>query len=79
MKEWGNTERYLQALSLHKVREIRFTRPGWQGTQMVDLHGPVEGDDFVLLAWVLERTATEATPDELRFVRLRLCGIFLKG
>ena len=60
MKEWGSPECYLQALPLDKVREIHFTRPGWQGKQMVDLHGPVEGDDFVWLAWVLERTPVEA-------------------
>jgi uncharacterized protein (UPF0276 family) len=65
LKEWGNTECYLQALPLHNVREIHFTRPGRQDTQMVDFDGPMEGDDFVWLAWVLERTPTEAITQEV--------------
>jgi uncharacterized protein (UPF0276 family) len=65
MKAWGHTEPYLEALPLNKVREIHFTRPGWQGDQMVDLHGPVEEDDFVWLAWVLERAPVEAVTLEV--------------
>lgn len=65
MKAWGHTERYLEALPLNKVREIHFTHPGWQGDQMVDLHGPVEEEDFVGLAWVLERAPVEAVTLEV--------------
>jgi len=65
MKEWGDTGDYLEALPLYKVREIHFTRPGRQGNQMVDLHEPVEADDFEWLAWVMERAPVEAVTLEV--------------
>jgi len=54
--KWPGIHEYLEALPLHKVVKIHFTRPGWQGDQRVDLHQPVEADDIELLSWVLDRT-----------------------
>lgn len=70
---WANSYAYLEALPLEKVREIHVTRPGWMGNtlrvqpscQRVDLHQPLEVDDFPLLAWVLERTHAEAVTLEI--------------
>ena len=54
--KWPGIHEYLMAMPLHKVREIHFTRPGWQGDQRVDLHQPVEADDIALLGWTLDHT-----------------------
>jgi uncharacterized protein (UPF0276 family) len=55
MAEWGgNTEAYLRALPLAKVREVHFNRPGWRDGQRVDLHQPVCADDLEWLRFVLE-------------------------
>ena len=62
---WQSVEAYLQALPLGKVREIHITRPGWHGDQRVDLHQPLQAEDFDLLAWVLERTPAEAVTIEV--------------
>jgi uncharacterized protein (UPF0276 family) len=66
MPEWrGNTEGYLSAFPLDKVREIHFNRPGWIRGERVDLHQPVCRDDLDVLAWVLERTPAEAVTLEI--------------
>jgi len=62
---WPSAESYLEALPLHKVREIHVTRPGWQGDQRVDLHQPLQADDFPLLGWVLDHTPAEAVTIEI--------------
>jgi uncharacterized protein (UPF0276 family) len=62
---WASAESYLEAMPLHKVREIHVTRPGWQGDQRVDLHQPLQDDDFPLLGWVLDHTATESVTIEV--------------
>ena len=53
---WPSWQDYLHALPLSKVKEVHFTRPGWQGDQMVDLHQPVQEDDLEILGWVLDHT-----------------------
>ena len=63
--KWENERAYLSALPLDKIREIHFTRPGWQGEERVDLHQPVQQDDLDLLDWVLDRTPTEAVTLEV--------------
>lgn len=84
--KWPSEQAYLQALPLERVREIHFTRPGWQGDQRVDLHRPVEQDDLDSLGWVLERTPTRAVtleveelPREKLIEQLALMRRFLDG
>lgn len=62
---WADPKLYLEALPLDKIREVHVTRPGWQGDQMVDLHQPLQSDDFELLGWVLDRAPVEAVTVEL--------------
>ena len=62
---WSDARLYLEALPLQKIREVHITRPGWQGDQMVDLHQPLQADDFELLSWVLDRAPVEAVTIEL--------------
>ena len=62
---WPNAQTYLNALPLHKIREVHIIRPGWQGDQMVDAHAPLQEDDFDLLSWVLDRAPVEAVTVEL--------------
>jgi uncharacterized protein (UPF0276 family) len=84
--KWESEQVYLSALPLDKVREIHFTRPGWQGSERVDLHQPVQQDDLDVLAWVLERTPTEAVtlevgdlPRDVLVDQLALMRRFLAG
>jgi uncharacterized protein (UPF0276 family) len=63
--KWESEHAYLSALPLDKVREIHFTRPGWQGDQRVDLHSPIQADDLEILAWTLARTPVEAVTLEV--------------
>src|SRR6266851_634648 len=77
---------YLSEMPLNKVREIHFTRPGWQGDQRVDLHQPVQQDDLDILAWVMERTPTEAVtleiddqPRDVILSQIELMHKFLEG
>jgi len=44
---------------------VHITRPGWQGDQMVDLHQPLQADDFDLLGFVLDNAPIEAVTIEL--------------
>jgi uncharacterized protein (UPF0276 family) len=62
---WSSAESYLEALPLHKAREVHVTRPGWQGDQMVDAHAPLQEDDLNLLGWVLDHAPVEAVSVEL--------------
>jgi len=62
---WSDARLYLEALPLNKIREIHVTRPGWEGDQRVDLHQPLQADDFELLDWVLRRTPVQAVTIEL--------------
>jgi uncharacterized protein (UPF0276 family) len=62
---WSDARLYLEALPLSKIREVHITRPGWQGDQMVDLHQPLQADDFNLLGWVLDHAPVEAVTIEL--------------
>lgn len=62
---WADPKLYLEALPLEKIREVHVTRPGWQGNQMVDLHQPVQADDFELLGWILDHAPVEAVTIEL--------------
>jgi uncharacterized protein (UPF0276 family) len=62
---WSSAERYLEALPLHKVREVHVTRPGWQGDQRVDLHQPLLPEDLPLLDWVLDHAPVEAVTVEI--------------
>jgi uncharacterized protein (UPF0276 family) len=62
---WSDARLYLEALPLQKIREVHITRPGWQGDQMVDLHQPLQADDFELLGWVLDHAPVEAVTIEL--------------
>lgn len=52
---WADPRDYLAALPLHKVREIHFNRPHFDGKQMLDFHQPIQADDLALLGWVIER------------------------
>lgn len=83
---WLSAESYLEAMPLHKVREIHVTRPGWQGNQRVDLHQPLESDDWPLLGWVLDRTPVEAVtleveelPAETLIAQVAILREFLKA
>jgi uncharacterized protein (UPF0276 family) len=62
---WKDTETYLSALPLSKVREIHTNRPGWEGNQRVDMHQPLQEDDLPILGWVLEHTPAEAVTIEV--------------
>jgi uncharacterized protein (UPF0276 family) len=62
---WSDPRLYLDALPLQKIREVHVTRPGWEGDQMVDLHQPLQADDFELLGWVLNHAPVEAVTIEL--------------
>lgn len=62
---WADPRSYLEALPLPKVREIHVTRPSWEGSQMVDLHSPLQTEDLDLLGWVLDHTPVEAVTIEL--------------
>jgi uncharacterized protein (UPF0276 family) len=61
---WKDTETYLSAMPLHKVREVHTNRPGWEGDQRVDMHQPLQADDLPILDWVLNHTPTEAVTIE---------------
>lgn len=66
MARWhGDTEGYLSALPLDRVREIHFSRPGWKDGERVDLHQPVCRDDLDWLAWVLDRSPAERVTLEI--------------
>jgi len=82
--KWPSVEDYLQAMPLNKVREVHFTRPGWQGDQMVDLHQPVQQDDLEILDWVLDNTPepyvtleVEELPEDVVLRQLALMREFL--
>ncbi len=84
--KWESEQAYLRALPLDKVREVHFTRPGWQGDQRVDLHGPVQQDDLDVLAFVLGQTKpevvtleVEALPRDVLTEQLALMRKFLAG
>jgi len=62
---WPSAESYLEALPLHKAREIHVTRPGWEGDQRVDLHQPLLPEDLPLLGWVLDHAPIEAVTVEI--------------
>jgi uncharacterized protein (UPF0276 family) len=62
---WSSAESYLEALPLHKAREVHVTRPGWQGDQRVDLHQPLLPEDLPLLGWVLDHAPIEAVTVEI--------------
>ena len=62
---WTDPTLYLEALPLNKIQEVHITRPGWQGDQMVDLHQPLQADDFDLLGWVLDHAPVQAVTIEL--------------
>jgi len=62
---WPDSRTYLEAMPLNKIREVHITRPGWQGDQMVDLHQPLQADDFDLLGFVLDHAPVEAVTIEL--------------
>lgn len=64
---WQDPRDYLSALPLNRVRELHVTRPGWEGSQMVDLHQPLQDDDFELIGWILDHTPAEAMTLELDF------------
>ena len=83
---WESEQAYLAALPLDQVREIHFTRPGWQGDQRVDLHQLVQADDLEVLAWALERTPAEAVtlevddlPRDVLLSQIALMRHFLGG
>jgi uncharacterized protein (UPF0276 family) len=69
---WPDPRAYLQALPLHKVREIHINRPQYDPTreQMLDRHLPIQMDDLDLLRWTLDHTPAQAVtleseaPDE---------------
>jgi len=84
--KWPSWRQYLQALPLSRVREVHFTRPGWQGDQMVDLHQPVQADDLEILDWVLDHTPepyvtleVEELPEGTVTQQLALMRQFLKN
>ncbi len=62
---WSDPRQYLEALPLQKIREVHVTRPGWEGSQMVDMHQPLQEDDFELLGWVLSHAPVQAVTVEL--------------
>ncbi len=84
---WSSAESYLEALPLHKAREVHVTRPGWQGTQRVDLHQPLLPEDLPLLGWVLDHAPIEAVTIEIEnsigestlFDQIALMRQFLKN
>lgn len=84
--QWPSWQQYLQALPLSRVREVHFTRPGWQRDQMVDLHQPVQADDLEILDWVLDHTPqpyvtleVEELPEDTVLQQLALMRQFLKN
>lgn len=62
---WSDPRDYLRALPLDKMREVHVTRPGWEGNQRVDLHQPLQADDFELLGWVLDHAPIQSVTIEL--------------
>jgi uncharacterized protein (UPF0276 family) len=81
---WPSIQDYLKAMPLDKVKEIHLTRPGWEGTQRVDLHQPIETEDLELLSWVLDHTPdpwvtleVEELPEETLTAQLALLRKFL--
>src|SRR5262249_22963989 len=62
---WPDSRTYLEAMPLNKIREVHITRPGWQGDQMVDLHQPLQADDFDLLGFLLDNAPIESVTIEL--------------
>ena len=68
MPGWRDVQHYLTALPLHKVREIHLSRPGFQRSEMIDLHQPIDRQELELLGWLLERTPVEAVTLEIEEV-----------
>jgi uncharacterized protein (UPF0276 family) len=42
------------------VVEIHVCGTGWEGGQIVDIHSPMEDEDYALLQWLLRRTRPRA-------------------
>jgi uncharacterized protein (UPF0276 family) len=58
-REWDVRE-YIERLPLKHVVEIHVCGTGWEGGQIVDIHSPMEDEDYALLQWLLRRTRPRA-------------------